>query len=100
PYADGSFDCVFAGEVLEHCIYIEGALKELRRVVKPDGCLVVIDKNVEMMGALRLDESEQWFATEKVRKILAEMGGRVTAYEGVPCEGRNDKLFTAWIAEK
>jgi SAM-dependent methyltransferase len=40
PFADGAFDVVFATDVLEHVEDDRGALRELRRVVGPDGLLV------------------------------------------------------------
>ena len=37
PFEDLSFDCAFATEVLEHCPEPEVVLKEVNRVLKPDG---------------------------------------------------------------
>lgn len=41
PFADNSFDKVICSEVLEHIADYQGVLKELVRVVKPDGLLAV-----------------------------------------------------------
>jgi SAM-dependent methyltransferase len=41
PFADGVFDCVIASEVLEHLHDDDGALAEIRRVLKPDGQLAL-----------------------------------------------------------
>jgi 2-polyprenyl-6-hydroxyphenyl methylase/3-demethylubiquinone-9 3-methyltransferase len=41
PFADGSLDCVVAGEVLEHLSDLGGAVAELSRVLKPGGTLVI-----------------------------------------------------------
>ena len=41
PFADASFDCVICSEVLEHIPEHEKALKELVRILKPQGTLVV-----------------------------------------------------------
>ncbi|MFA5196790.1 MAG: class I SAM-dependent methyltransferase [Bacteroidales bacterium] len=41
PFADISFDCVICSEVLEHIPDHEAAIKELIRILKPDGTLVV-----------------------------------------------------------
>lgn len=37
PFKDNSFDCAFGTEVLEHCPNPEVILKEVNRVLKPDG---------------------------------------------------------------
>jgi 2-polyprenyl-3-methyl-5-hydroxy-6-metoxy-1,4-benzoquinol methylase len=41
PFASASFDCVICSEVLEHISEHENALKELVRILKPQGDLVV-----------------------------------------------------------
>jgi SAM-dependent methyltransferase len=40
PFADGEFDCVFAGWVLYHVPDLEKALAECARVLRPGGCFV------------------------------------------------------------
>jgi SAM-dependent methyltransferase len=41
PFADGTFDVVGAFDVIEHCEPEAGALRELFRVLQPDGRLLV-----------------------------------------------------------
>ena len=41
PYADGTFDCVIASEILEHVPADDAAIDELVRVLKPGGQLAV-----------------------------------------------------------
>jgi len=41
PYADGTFDCVIASEILEHVPEDDRAIAELVRVLKPGGALAV-----------------------------------------------------------
>jgi SAM-dependent methyltransferase len=41
PYADGTFDCVIASEILEHVLEDDRAIAELVRVLKPGGSLAI-----------------------------------------------------------
>ena len=41
PYADGTFDCVVASEILEHVPEDDRAIAELVRVLKPGGALAI-----------------------------------------------------------
>ncbi|WP_395309396.1 class I SAM-dependent methyltransferase [Mycobacterium sp. AMU20-3851] len=41
PYADGTFDCVIASEILEHVPEDDKAISELVRVLKPGGALAI-----------------------------------------------------------
>lgn len=41
PYADGTFDCVVASEILEHVPADDRAISELVRVLKPGGALAI-----------------------------------------------------------
>lgn len=42
PYPDGHFDCIVAVSALEFVEDIESAAREIRRVLKPDGSLVLV----------------------------------------------------------
>jgi ubiquinone/menaquinone biosynthesis C-methylase UbiE len=41
PFADASFDCIICSEVLEHIPDHKNAIKELDRILKPNGTLAV-----------------------------------------------------------
>jgi ubiquinone/menaquinone biosynthesis C-methylase UbiE len=45
PYPDNYFDLVVSSEVIEHVPNTKKALKEMIRVTKPGGNLIIIDKN-------------------------------------------------------
>ncbi len=45
PFADGAFDIVFGSAVLHHSKDLKGAFEEIRRVLKPDGRLVLINES-------------------------------------------------------
>lgn len=41
PFADASWDCIYASHVLEHIADDEGALREIRRVLRPGGLAIL-----------------------------------------------------------
>jgi SAM-dependent methyltransferase len=46
PFADQSFDLIFAGEVIEHLVDTDGFLRELRRCVRPGGSVLITTPNL------------------------------------------------------
>ena len=46
PFADGSFDLVYANFVVEHLVAPAEAFREWRRVLRPDGSLILLTSNV------------------------------------------------------
>jgi len=53
PFRDAAFDGVAAVEVFEHLPSVMGALAEIRRVLKPDGVVAIVDKNAWSLNARR-----------------------------------------------
>lgn len=101
PYEDGTFDLVYTAEALEHSIFAENAVKELIRVTKTGGEVIVIDKNQSAMGMLEIDEWEQWFTDEFFERIAAETGCQLRIVRNLPYDGgQTDGLFSAWIIKK
>lgn len=101
PYEDESFDLVYTAEALEHSIFAENAVKELLRVTKAGGEVIVIDKNQSAMGLLEIDEWEQWFTNDSFEKIAVENNCKLRIVKNLPCDdGQADGLFNAWILEK
>ncbi|MBL8227292.1 MAG: methyltransferase domain-containing protein [Bryobacterales bacterium] len=101
PFRDASFDCVYATESLEHAVAIDTAVREMCRVLKPGGRLVIIDKNAEHWGKLKTPEWEKWFRREELEKLLrrdcADVSSRFISYwEDVEPDG----MFLAWLAQK
>lgn len=98
PYADNSFDITYTTEALEHAVYTDNALKELIRITKPDGIIIVIDKNKEKLGALEIDNWEQWFDNDFFSNIAKDNGLDLEVIPNVSYEeGTSDGLFNAWI---
>ncbi len=101
PYADGAFDLVYTAEALEHSIFPENAVKEMLRVTRAGGEVVIIDKNKSVLGLLEIDEWEQWFDNELFERIAGEENCSLQIIENVPYEnGLADGLFNAWILRK
>lgn len=99
PFEDAFFDGAYATESLEHAVEIERAVAEICRVVKPDGRIVVIDKNAEQWGKLETPEWERWFTRRELERMLErhcrEVSSRYISYwEDVEPDG----LFLAWLA--
>jgi SAM-dependent methyltransferase len=46
PFADGSFDCIHAGEVIEHFFSPDLLLSEIARLLKPGGYAVITTPNL------------------------------------------------------
>jgi len=54
PFPDNHFDLVMANHVLHHVSDIEPAIKEIRRVLKPQGVLAVATNSVNTMPELQV----------------------------------------------
>lgn len=52
PFADASFDCVTCGWVIEHLPDPEPGLREMRRVLRPGGSLLLLATEDTVTGAL------------------------------------------------
>ncbi len=99
PYDNKMFDFVYTCEALEHAIDIENAIKELVRVTKPGGKIIIIDKNEELLGQFEIGEWEQWFNKNKLLNLLNKYCHFVSCEQNIPYEGNeSDNLFLAWIA--
>jgi 2-polyprenyl-3-methyl-5-hydroxy-6-metoxy-1,4-benzoquinol methylase len=101
PFADASFDAVWAGEVIEHATDTAAWLSELRRTLRPGGRLLLSTPAHGLLTRLRLAVSERAFAEHfqplgdhlhfytrgALAGLLADFGFehvRVTAASGPP----------------
>ena len=99
-YGNDFFDMVYICEALEHAIDIESSVRELARVAKSEGTIVIIDKNIELLGCMEIDEWEQWFDKEALKTIMQRYCSDVQIIEEIDYEGKNsDELFCAWIGK-
>ena len=72
PFQSNMCDVIFAVEVLEHVPIYEQAIVEMKRVLKPGGRIVIIDKdaNDPRSKIWELDPWEQWFNNEDMLQTL------------------------------
>jgi ubiquinone/menaquinone biosynthesis C-methylase UbiE len=54
PYSDDSFDVVMANHMLYHVSNIDAALKEIRRVLKPNGKVLIATNSIHTMPELQV----------------------------------------------
>lgn len=98
PFPDNSFDVVYACESLEHAVDIKSAIRELARVTKPDGRILIIDKNKDALGTMEILPWEQWFGEKELADIMGEYCDAVDVHHDVKYEGYFQKdLFSCWI---
>jgi malonyl-CoA O-methyltransferase len=67
---DEHYDAAFAVESLEHSLLPEQAVRELVRIVKPGGRIVIIDKNQQRQALSLHDPWERWFSPDAVETWL------------------------------
>jgi malonyl-CoA O-methyltransferase len=99
PYEDEMFDLVYCVEILEHTMRTDKAVGELCRVLKENGTLVIIDKNIEL-GRMERADFEQWFNKEDIRDLLARQCRDVQLTELQFVDKKLDHLFWAATAKK
>ena len=69
PFDDKSFDSVLLDNVLEHIESPSLLFKEIRRVLKPDGLLLI---GVPGEKGFRSDDDHKIFYEEKILQVLAK----------------------------
>lgn len=97
-YPDDYFDVVYTCEALEHAVDIKNAIKELSRVTRDGGKIVIIDKNREQLGRMEIGEWEVWFDADVLKDMMLKYCSSVTVTDQIEYEHKKeDKLFLAWI---
>ena len=102
PSPDGFFDFAFCIEALEHAVDFPQAIREMSRVIAPGGLLIIIGKNKEKKGALKISDWGQWLDEKEITQLLRREGFSVAVHREISHEhGRgDDNLFIGWVAKK
>lgn len=89
PFPDNTFDAVHFSEVIEHILDTDKALKEIYRVLKPKGRLIVTTPNFccfrdrilvlfgHLQGYARHKEHVKFFNKQRLEKYLEQNGFKV-----------------------
>lgn len=94
-FADGAFDVVFCHNVLEYIDEKERVIKELSRVLRPDGIMSIAKHNRAgrvMQMAVLLDDTEQAEALLNGENSAASRFGEIRYYEDEDIEKWNPEL--------
>jgi SAM-dependent methyltransferase len=79
PYADGDFDLVTALDVVEHMDDDVGGLREMRRVLRPNGRVLIIVPTFMFLWGLQDEVSHhrRRYRLPELRRVLEEAGFEV-----------------------
>jgi ubiquinone/menaquinone biosynthesis C-methylase UbiE len=96
PCRDGCFDVVCSVEAIEHSANWPAAVRELIRVTRLGGTVIVIDKQWAAWGRLECPSWERWPHTEEFLALMRRGCDHVEvvplSYDGHPADG----LLVAW----
>jgi malonyl-CoA O-methyltransferase len=100
PCRTNAFDTVFSVEAIEHSSNWRASVRELIRVTRPGGWLLIIDKPKSAWGKLPCPAWERWPSSGELAGLMQEGCDDVDAVN-VPYDGRPaDGLITAWRGRK
>jgi len=88
PISDGAVDYVFANMYLHHIESPPEAIKEMVRILKPEGKLVITDLDEHTFEFLKAEHRDHWigFKRENIKKWFTEAGLKNVI---VDCVGEN-----------
>ena len=107
--ADESFDLVVSSECIEHTPDPRGAIREMVRVLKPGGALVLTTPNkiwypvlllAQKLGLRKFQGNEIWLFPATARRLLCEAGCEVLALGGChlfPWQLPGSRWFLRWF---
>lgn len=85
PFDDESFDVVYLAEVIEHLVRPDHALREIRRVLRPGGHLIVSTPNLACLpNRILLAVGLQPLFSEVSEEVVLGRGARGLGQNGAP----------------
>jgi SAM-dependent methyltransferase len=102
PFADGTFDAVFAGELIEHLVDPAQGLAEFRRVLRPGGRLILTTPNRLRLANLA-DGSERPYSPDHLSELSYDELRRMLPAQGFVVElatGLHLELLLNWLSRQ
>jgi SAM-dependent methyltransferase len=114
PFDDSIFDCIFFGDIIEHLFDPESLLKEVKRVLKPNGRLIIscpnmaywrfrmyylLDGDLQRVDVIKAKPWEQEHIRFYNIKVLKEFLGKLN-FVFVKFRGTNNIWHSKWFAKK
>jgi malonyl-CoA O-methyltransferase len=100
PCPDDSFDVVFSVEAIEHSANVEAAVRELIRIARPGGWVIIVDKQQSAWGRLACPPWERWPDADYLARLLRRgcdnVSYQAVSYDGHPADG----LMLVWRGQK
>jgi len=100
PFRDGAFDAVFAGELIEHLVDPRLGLEEFRRVLRPDGVLILTTPNRLRLANLA-DRSERPYSPDHLSELSYDEALALLDQEGfdvLESTGLHLELALNWLS--
>ena len=100
------FDLVYAAESIEHSIFVDLAIKEMYRITKAGGSIVIIDKDAEAFQNMKYKKwfqpeelsTKQWLDTNKIVDAFKNCG--IDDMEIMNIPSAEGKMYKAYIGRK
>ena len=97
PFADQQFDAVFAGEIIEHMPDVAITLAEWRRVLKPEGVVIVTTPNRERLLAVA-DRRERPYSEDHLSELsYRELSGPSLRQAGLQFVEQSCLYLELWL---
>jgi SAM-dependent methyltransferase len=99
PFGDGEFDAVYSTAVIEHTLDPDAFLREIRRVVKPNGRVIISSdcwqwRVLQMLGFYRsVQPIDRAVTTGRMLQRAERCGFKVGGFDGFPLPGEEYRFL-------